>query len=170
MFDIGGWEFLFILVLALIVVGPRELPGAIKAVTSWIRKVRVLARDFQSGLDDIAREVELEKVEQEIQAKLNLDEFRDSANSIREDIETRIDSDDEIERAFDESHRFFDNPEDSFDVDPDEDEDAMRREVAERRRRLSEQTPVRDGAPGDDVSEDDDRDGESGSPRARAGS
>lgn len=164
MFDIGGWEFLFILVLALIVVGPKDLPGAIRAVTSWIRKIRALARDFQSGLDEIAREVELEKVEKEIRANISLDEVRDGANEIRRDIEDRIDAAG-IEQAFDERHSFFDNPEDGFDVDPDEDREAVRRDVAERRRRLSA-----DEASGADEAKDGDGDGKAAPPRARTGS
>ena len=56
MFDIGGWEFLVVIVIAIIVIGPKDLPGTIRTVTGWIRKARELAREFQSGLDDLARE------------------------------------------------------------------------------------------------------------------
>ena len=65
MFDIG-WQELFILaVLAIIVVGPKDLPRAIKAVTHWIRKVRSMARDLQDGLDDVVREAELDDIKTE---------------------------------------------------------------------------------------------------------
>jgi sec-independent protein translocase protein TatB len=56
MFDIGGWEFLLIAILGIIIVGPKELPGAIRTVSMFVRRARELARDFQSGLEDVARE------------------------------------------------------------------------------------------------------------------
>ena len=65
MFDIG-WQELFILaVLAIIVVGPKDLPRAIQTVTHWIRKARSMARDLQDGLDDVVREAELDDIKTE---------------------------------------------------------------------------------------------------------
>ncbi|MAH83368.1 MAG: twin-arginine translocase subunit TatB [Rhodospirillaceae bacterium TMED8] len=65
MFDIG-WQELFILaILAIIVIGPKDLPRAIKTITHWIRKVRTMARDLQDGLDDVVREAELEDIKSE---------------------------------------------------------------------------------------------------------
>ena len=62
MFDIG-WQELFVLaVLAIIVIGPKDLPRAIKTVTHWIRKARGMARDLQDGLDDMVREAELDDI------------------------------------------------------------------------------------------------------------
>ena len=56
MFDIG-WQELFILaVLAIIVIGPKDLPRTIKTVTGWLRKARSMARELQSGIDDVVRE------------------------------------------------------------------------------------------------------------------
>ena len=55
MFDIG-WQELFILaVLAIIVIGPKDLPRTIKTVTGWLRKARSMARELQSGIDDVVR-------------------------------------------------------------------------------------------------------------------
>lgn len=66
MFDIG-WQELFILaVLAIIVVGPKDLPRVIGTVTKWIRKARSMARDLQDGLDDVAREAELDDLKKEL--------------------------------------------------------------------------------------------------------
>ena len=62
MFDIG-WQELFILaLLAIVVIGPRDLPRAIRTVTHWIRRARGMARDLQDGLDDVVREAELEDI------------------------------------------------------------------------------------------------------------
>ncbi len=65
MFDIG-WQELFVLaVLAIIVIGPKDLPRAIKTVTHWVRKARGMARDLQDGLDDMVREADLDDIKKE---------------------------------------------------------------------------------------------------------
>ena len=66
MLDIGWTEMAFIAVIALIVIGPKDLPKAMRTVSKWVRKARSLAREFQSGLDDIARETELDEVKDQI--------------------------------------------------------------------------------------------------------
>ncbi len=66
MFDIG-WQELFILaVLAIIVIGPKDLPKAIRTITKGIRKARSMARDLQDGMDDVIREAELEDIKESI--------------------------------------------------------------------------------------------------------
>ena len=67
MFDIGGLEMALILLVALLVVGPKELPRLLKTVGHWVRKARGLAREFQSGLDDIVREAELDEAKKMIE-------------------------------------------------------------------------------------------------------
>lgn len=62
MFDIGWQELFIVAVLALIVVGPKDLPQAIRTITTWIRKARMMARDFQSGVNEMVREAELDQV------------------------------------------------------------------------------------------------------------
>lgn len=66
MFDIGWPELLLVMVIALLVIGPKELPNAIRTVTTIVRKMRMAAREFQSGLDDIARESGLDDIKQQI--------------------------------------------------------------------------------------------------------
>lgn len=67
MFDLGWPELMLILVVALIVIGPKELPNAIRTIMSVVRKLRSAARDFQSGLDDIARESGLDDVKHDFE-------------------------------------------------------------------------------------------------------
>lgn len=67
MFDLGWPELMLIMVVALIVIGPKELPNAIRTVMSVVRKLRSAARDFQSGLDDIARESGLDDVKRDFE-------------------------------------------------------------------------------------------------------
>src|SRR5215470_4469986 len=59
MFDIGWSEMLIIGVVALVVIGPKELPGALKTFAFWMRQARKLAREFQAGVDDMIRQAEL---------------------------------------------------------------------------------------------------------------
>lgn len=54
MFDIGFWEMVMIAVVALVVVGPRELPGMIRTVSGWIRHARQVAGELR---DELSREV-----------------------------------------------------------------------------------------------------------------
>jgi len=67
MFDLGWPELMLIMVVALIVIGPKELPNAIRTVMGIVRKLRGAAREFQSGLDDIARESGLDDVKRDLQ-------------------------------------------------------------------------------------------------------
>ena len=101
MFDIGGWEFLIVILIAIVVIGPKDLPGTIRTVSSWIRRARELAREFQSGLDDLARETDVEGVKKEIQSDLGLDE---PVNAIGEQIKNTVDPDGEITQAFDDEY------------------------------------------------------------------
>ena len=62
MLDIGSWEFLLIIMLGIVVIGPKELPGVVRSVGLWVRRAKELAREFQGGLEEIARETEIDKV------------------------------------------------------------------------------------------------------------
>jgi sec-independent protein translocase protein TatB len=62
MFDIAWSELLVIGAVALVVIGPKDLPKALRTVGMMVNKARGLAREFQSGLDDMIRESELEEL------------------------------------------------------------------------------------------------------------
>ena len=73
MFDIG-WQELFVLaVLFIIVIGPKDMPGAVRVISKWIRKARSMARDLQDGLDEVVREADLEDLKNEIGGAGGLD-------------------------------------------------------------------------------------------------
>jgi sec-independent protein translocase protein TatB len=59
MFDIGWSEFLVIGVVALIAIGPKELPGVLRAMGQWMGKVRRMASDFQDQFKEAMREAEV---------------------------------------------------------------------------------------------------------------
>ena len=63
MFGVDTSELLIVAVLALLVIGPKELPGAMRTVGHWIGKVRGMARHFTSGIETMIRESELEEME-----------------------------------------------------------------------------------------------------------
>ena len=113
MFDIGGWEFLLVAVIAIVVIGPKDLPGTIRTVTGWIRRARQLASEFQSGLDDIAQEADISSVKDDIQSGLGLDDIADAGNTIRNNIEDSIDPGGEFRDAFNETAD-MDNEDDPF--------------------------------------------------------
>lgn len=65
---IGAPEMLVVLVLALIVVGPQQLPVMLRKVGRMIGHARMMARDFQRSFDEIGRETELGDLRKEIEA------------------------------------------------------------------------------------------------------
>ncbi len=68
MFDIGWSEMAVVALLALLVIGPKDLPKVMRTAAHWMRKARSVTREFQSGLDDMIREAELEDAKKSIQA------------------------------------------------------------------------------------------------------
>ena len=63
MFDIGYTELLAIAVVALVVIGPKDLPRVMRTVGTWVGRARGMARHFRSGIDTMMREAELEEME-----------------------------------------------------------------------------------------------------------
>ena len=67
MFDIGWQELFIVAILALLVVGPKDLPRALRTVMGLVRKARMMARDFQEGIDDVVREADLVDMKNKIE-------------------------------------------------------------------------------------------------------
>jgi sec-independent protein translocase protein TatB len=65
MFDIGWSEMVVIGVVALIAIGPKELPGVLRSVGQWVGKARRLAADFQGQFQEAIREAELADVKKQ---------------------------------------------------------------------------------------------------------
>ena len=66
MFDIGWQELFIVAVLVVIVVGPKDLPRTLRAVMGWVRKARMLAREFQDGVDDVVRQADLDDIKNQV--------------------------------------------------------------------------------------------------------
>lgn len=82
MFDIGWSEFLVIGIVALVVIGPKDLPKAMKMAGFWVRKARTVSREFQSSIDQMMREAELDEVKKEVQKAASLDLEKEFKNTI----------------------------------------------------------------------------------------
>jgi len=86
MFDISWSEFLLIGVVALIVIGPKELPAVMRTMGQWTRKVRSMAADFQNQFQEAMREAEMTDLKKQVddmaQDVTNFDPLKD----VREDV------------------------------------------------------------------------------------
>jgi len=87
MFDIGWSELLLIGVVALIAIGPKELPGALRAVGQWTGKIRRMASEFQDQFREAMREAEMADIKKDIDeaaSKIHSDldpfEFKDATS------------------------------------------------------------------------------------------
>jgi sec-independent protein translocase protein TatB len=63
MFDIASGELLLVALVALLVIGPKDLPRVLRVVGNWIGKARRVAGQFRSGFDEMVRQSELEELE-----------------------------------------------------------------------------------------------------------
>ena len=63
MFDIGALELLVIVIVAVLVIGPKDMPLAMRTAGRWIGKVRKVSSHFRTGIDAMVREAELEDME-----------------------------------------------------------------------------------------------------------
>jgi sec-independent protein translocase protein TatB len=73
MFDIGGGELIVIAVVALIAIGPKELPGVLRMVGQWMGKARKMAAEFQGQFQEAMREAEMADL------KKSFDEVKEAA-------------------------------------------------------------------------------------------
>ena len=64
MFDIGASELLLTVIVAIVVIGPKDLPLALRTAGRWIGKIRRVSGHFRTGVETMIREAELEEMEQ----------------------------------------------------------------------------------------------------------
>jgi sec-independent protein translocase protein TatB len=76
MFDIGWSELLVIGVVALIVIGPKELPSVLRAIGQWTGKIRRMAGEFQNQFQEALREAEMSDLKKQV------DELNDAARGL----------------------------------------------------------------------------------------
>jgi sec-independent protein translocase protein TatB len=105
MLDIGGWEFLVVAFVLLMVVGPKELPKMLRGFTRAMRQIRSMASEFTRGMEDLASDSELGDLKNSISdvKSGNLDRIADKIDpggELKEsvsDIKSNGDFDDAIE-------------------------------------------------------------------------
>jgi sec-independent protein translocase protein TatB len=91
MLDLGWSEMAVIIMVALIVIGPKDLPRVAREIGRWSAKARSMAREFQRSLDDMAREAELQDIKAELEKAGRTD--------VKKTIEDFVDPEREITKA-----------------------------------------------------------------------
>ena len=82
MFDIGWSEMIVCGVVALIVIGPKELPSALRAAGRLVSKARGIAGEFRHHWDDAMRESELDEIRKKAEAAVGMTDLQSTAQSI----------------------------------------------------------------------------------------
>lgn len=91
MFDIGWSELLVIGVVALIVIGPKDLPKALSTMGKWVARARGMAREFQNSVDDMVRQAELDELREQVQKARSF--------NLTDELEKSIDPDGEVRKT-----------------------------------------------------------------------
>lgn len=85
MFDIFSWQhILILLVVALVVVGPKDLPRLMNMAGKWAGKARNMANEFRRSFDEMARQAELDELRKEIEDLKKNNPITEMANSLNE--------------------------------------------------------------------------------------
>lgn len=85
MFDIASSEFLLVMLVALLVIGPKDLPKVLRVVGQWVGKARNVVAQFRGHFDEMIRQSELEEMEKKWQAE-NERIMRESRVDLRADM------------------------------------------------------------------------------------
>jgi len=96
MFDLFAWQHIVImLVVALVVVGPKDLPRLMHMAGKWAGKARAMASEFRKSFDEMARQAELDELRKEIEElKKNnpVTDMVNSVNAVNDDLTKQVDS------------------------------------------------------------------------------
>ena len=89
MFEIGWGELLVIGVVALIAIGPKELPAVLRTVGQWLGKVRRMASEFQSQFQEAMREAEMADLKKQVEemSAAAVRKFEEPIETARKDVE-----------------------------------------------------------------------------------
>ena len=81
-FDIGWPELMLVGIVALVVIGPKDLPRALRVAGMFVRKARTLSREFQSSIDQMIREAELEEMREDLKKATDFNIEQEIQNTI----------------------------------------------------------------------------------------
>jgi sec-independent protein translocase protein TatB len=93
MFDIGWSELVVIAVVALIAIGPKELPGVLRSAGQWMGKIRKMAAEFQGQFQEAMREAEMADL------KKHADDLNTMAKGLTSDLTSTFDSYDPLKES-----------------------------------------------------------------------
>ena len=103
MFGIDSPELLVIAIVALIVIGPKELPGMLRSWGKWMAKARGMAAEFRGHVDEMVRQSELDDVKKQLVDLQSLDPTKEIKSIVQEGVA-------EGEKALADAKSTFDNP------------------------------------------------------------
>src|SRR5471032_295746 len=109
MFGIDSPELLVIAIVALVVIGPKELPGLLKTWGKWMAQMRGMASEFRGHVDEMVRQSELDEVKKQLTDATGGVDLKslDPTKQIRETIQEGMA---EGQKALDDAKSTFDNP------------------------------------------------------------
>ena len=106
MLDIGWAELFVMAVIALLVVGPKELPAMLRTIGKFVAMIKRQAQDFRSQFDDAIKDTEFEQVKNDLQ------DLKSQATSTMKDVRDGFDDEmrelDDVRRELDEEHAKLD--------------------------------------------------------------
>ena len=93
MFDIGWSEMLVVGAVALVVIGPKDLPAALRQAGKWMGTVRRMASDFQGQVNQAMREAELDELRREVtNLKSGLNTVTDPVRSAGQEVKSLVEA------------------------------------------------------------------------------
>ena len=110
MIDLAWSEIALIAVVALVVIGPKDLPEAVRGVARGIQKLRRMAGEFRSQADELVREANLDELRQQIHDIRNF--------NVRDEFEKTVDKDGSLRRSFDDPLRDTYTPPPAYNMPP----------------------------------------------------
>ena len=109
MFGIDSSELLLIAIVALVVIGPKELPGLLRTWGKWMAQMRGMASEFRGHVDEMVRQSELDEVKKQLESSVGLADLKslDPTKEIKSVIQEGMA---EGEKAIADAKSAFDNP------------------------------------------------------------
>jgi sec-independent protein translocase protein TatB len=86
--SLGFQEIILLGVLALVVVGPKDLPLLLRKLGRWTAKLRGMAQEFRTGFDELARQAELDELKREVDALRNTTSLKDIGRELSKPLPT----------------------------------------------------------------------------------
>lgn len=151
--SLGFTEILLLGVLALVVIGPKDLPLLLRKLGRWTAKLRGMAQEFRSGFDELARQAELDELRKEVDAlrRTTSDigrDFRRQVDHVVKEADPTVEKNVEKPKPHDVTHGAAHKPVKTI-APPAEEDSAPAKDVADESAEAAQepQTPVARSAP-----------------------